>query len=73
MKDNSILVSHKNSIRELKIDNNKMILKNYFIKDYSEKISIYEPGMIINYKNGISWTNGKYIGIYDDKYFDIDD
>ena len=72
IKDNIILVSHENSIKELEIKNNKLILKEY-LKEYLKNVSAYSPGQIVNYKDGIAWTNGKFIGLYNEDYFDIDD
>ena len=72
LKDDLILISHPKSISELKIEKNKLILSDYS-KEILETIIIYYPGIIINYKDGMAWTNGKFIGLYDDDYFDIDD
>jgi hypothetical protein len=71
MKDNIILVSHENSIKELEIKDNKLILKEY-LKKYLENVFVYKPGQIVNYKDGIAWTNGKFIGLYNEDYFDVD-
>ena len=67
MKDNIILVSHEDSIKQLEIENNKLILKEYL-----NNVSVYKPGQIVNYKDGIAWTNGKFIGLYNEDYFDVD-
>jgi len=68
IKDKIILVSHENSIKELKIKNNKLVLKKYL-----ENVSVYKPGQVVNYKDGIAWTNGKFIGLSNEEYFNIDE
>ena len=68
MKDKkTILVSYRVSIKKLKIENNKMILE-----DYLNNVDISEPGIIINYKNDIAWTNKSFIGFSSKKVFNID-
>ena len=69
MKDNTILVSHSDSISKLKIKNNKMILENYIS---GERIDISYPGIIVDYKSSLAWTNDRYIEIYGNNYYDID-
>ena len=72
IKDNIILVAHENSIKEIEIKNNNLILKEY-LKEHLKNVSVYNPGQIVNYKDGIAWTNGKFIGLYNEGYFDVDD
>ena len=57
MKDKeTILVSFENLIRKLTIKNNALLLE-----DYLKNVKIYEPGVIINYKNDIVWGCGAKI------------
>ena len=68
MKDKrTILVSYGVSIKKLKIEKNKVILE-----DYLNNVDISEPGIIINYKNDIAWTNKSFIGFSSKKVFNID-
>ena len=69
MKDNTILVSHPESISKLKIENNKMMLENYIS---GERFDIYYPGIIVDYKSNVAWTDDRYIGMYGNKYYHID-
>jgi len=65
----TILISFSNSIKKLKIEQNKIILE-----DFLNNITIYSPGLIINYKDGYAWTKGKYIcfsGFSTKEYYDI--
>ena len=59
----TILISHSNNIEKLKIENGKLILQQFL-----SKVHIYIPGIIINYKNEIAWTNGFNIGFADKNY-----
>ena len=65
----TILISHKNSIEKLIIENGKLKLENFLIDD----VHIHKPGVIINYKNEFSWTNGTNIGFINDNYYNIMD
>ena len=59
MKDKeTIFISFENSIKKLKIINNKLI-----IEDYLNYISIDDIGKIIDYKNDIAWMNESSIFI----------
>ena len=59
----TILISHKDNIEKLKIENGKLILQEFL-----SKVNIYRPGIIINYKNEFAWTNGFNIGFIDKDY-----
>ena len=52
----TILISYPESIKKLKINNDKMIIEN-FLND----IEVSEPGIVINYQDEYAWTNGEYI------------
>ena len=47
---------------------NKIIIENYL-----DKIHLYIPGKIINYKNCIVWTYYNCIGFESENYFNIND
>ena len=67
MKDNeTILVSHETGINKLMIEDNKIV-----IKDYLKNVSVYNSGVIINYKNGIAWTCEDTIKFSSKKEFHI--
>ena len=51
-----ILISFKNSIKKININNNKIK-----IEDFLNNIEISKPGIVIKYNDEYSWTNGKYI------------
>jgi hypothetical protein len=66
--DNNIYAGFTNSIKKLKLENNKIIIENYL-----DKIHLYIPGKIINYKNCIVWTYYNCIGFESENYFNIND
>ena len=67
MKDNeTIFAVFEKSIKKLKFENNQIILENYL-----DDINVDNVGKIINYKDGIAWTNYQYIGFYSIDYYDI--
>ena len=51
-----ILISFLNSIKKIKINNNKIK-----IEDYLNNIEVSKPGIVIKYQDENAWTNGKYI------------
>ena len=65
----TILISHKNSIEKLTIENGKLKLENFL----SKHVHIHNPGVIINYKNEFAWTNGTNIGFMNNNYYNIMD
>ena len=65
----TILISHKNFIEKLIIENGKLKLENFL----TEHIIIHKPGVIINYKDEFAWTNGTNIGFINDNYYNIMD
>jgi len=67
-RDNNMYAGFSNSIKKLKFENNKIIIENYL-----DKIDLYIPGKIINYKNSIAWTDHNFIGFESKNYFDIND
>ena len=52
----TILISYPDSIKKLKINNDKMI-----IEDFINNIEVSDPGIVINYQEEYAWTNGEYI------------
>ena len=56
LEEETILISFKNSIKQLKIENDKII-----IKDCLNNIEVSEPGIANKYQNECVWTNGEYI------------
>ena len=63
----TILISHENSIEELIIENDKLKLKDFL----STNVHIHQPGVIVNYRDEIAWTNGVNIGFIGNKYYNI--
>ena len=63
----TILISHEDSIEELIIENDKLKLELFL----STNIHIYQPGIIIDYKDEYAWTNGVNIGFINNKYYNI--
>lgn len=51
-----ILISFENSIKKIKIENNKID-----IVDFLNNIEILKPGIVIKYQEEYAWTYGKYI------------
>ena len=51
-----ILISFENSIKKIKIENNKID-----IVDFLNNIEILKPGIVIKYREEYVWTYGKYI------------
>ena len=66
--DNKIYAGFYNSIKNLKFENNKIIIENYL-----DKIHLYDPAKIIKYKNSIAWTNCNFIGFDSKNYYNIND
>ena len=64
--DNNIYAGFANSIKKLKLENNKIIIENYL-----DNINLYKPGKIIKYKNSIAWTNHNFIGFDSENYYNI--
>ena len=65
MKDNeTIFAVFEKSIKKLKFEKNQIILENYL-----DGINVDNLGKIINYKDGIAWTNYQYIGFYSIDYY----
>ena len=60
-----LLISFKNSIKKIKIDNNKIK-----IEDFLNNIKIDKPGIIIKYQDKYAWTYEKYILFSSCKIFD---
>ena len=56
IEEEKILISFENSIKQLKIENDKII-----IKEFLNNIEVSDPGIIIKYKDEYAWTNGEYI------------
>ena len=51
-----LLISFKNSIKKIKMDNNKIK-----IEDFLNNIKIDKPGIVIKYQDEYAWTYGKFI------------
>ena len=63
----TILISHAKYIEKLSIENNKLFLENFLVKNvYMDK-----PGIIINYENDYAWTNMYNIGFKYKEYYNI--
>ena len=64
----TILLSHKNCIEKLKIENNKLIHGSMI---YNVYINI--PGIIINYENQYAWANSTSIGFINQDYYNLNE
>ena len=62
-----ILISFKNSIKKLKIENDKII-----IEDFLNGVHVSKPGIIIKYKDEYAWTNRDYIEFSHSKAYDYE-
>ena len=54
--DETVLISSKNSIKKVKIVNNRLKIENFL-----NNIFVNNPGIVIKYQDEYAWTNGKYI------------
>ena len=63
-KEETLLISLENSIKKIKIENNKIE-----ILEFLNNIKINKPEIVIKYQDGYAWTYGKYIKFSSDNYF----
>jgi len=68
IEEKMILISFKNSIKKLKIENDKIMIENFL-----NNIEVSEPGIIIKYKDEYAWTNGEHIQFSNTKTYNYRD